>query len=379
LRVPATRRAARLIVRCRTVQEYGPLHALRHRLLAMRFHSMGAFTDEAYGAIWRDAARQLGAAIVDHGKGYLEIIGDRQATWVWRQYVMLDDVLAFRRALDKEIVHRLLAGENLPIPPHVSFSASDLAPALKFLAASDGSCVVKPADGTGGGVGVTPGVWTRGDLVLASGLASRHSRRLLIERQAPGEMYRLLFLDGTLLDVVRRCSPLVVGDGRSTVRELIAAENRRRLAAGGERGFALLRVDLDCLLTLRNSGRSMRSVPAPGQRVTVKTASSENRREHNETIRDRLDEQLVTRCADAARICGLRLAGVDIVSRDPSQPPRETPNVIIEVNCTPGLNYHYHVRDPARATPVAVPLLRCLLAEEDRDEGRVAAQHGAPL
>jgi len=42
--------------------------------------------------------------------------------------------------------------------------------------------------------------------------------------------------------------------------------------------------------------------------------------------------------------------------------------VIIEVNGTPGLHYHYQVADEASATPVAVPILRRLLEESRSDQ-----------
>jgi cyanophycin synthetase len=333
---------------------------VRHKAVAARFYAEArGFTDVEYATIWRDAARELGAVVVDRGHGFLEIERGERSTWVWRQYVTLDDVLACRRSLDKEVVHDLLATAGLPVPAHAPFRASNLGPALTFLRSRGATCVVKPADGTGGGRGVTAGVRSAGDLVLATALAHRHGQRLLIEQQAAGTMYRLLFLDGELIDAVRRGSAKVVGDGRATVRELIAAENRRRLGARGGGGFSLLRVDLDCLLTLRASGWSLRSVPRAGEDVTLKVSSSDNRRQDNETVRASLDPELVADAAEAARRLGLRLAGVDIVTIDPHQPLRHN-GVIIEVNCTPGLAYHYHVG--GRPSPVAVPVLRRLLA-----------------
>jgi D-alanine-D-alanine ligase-like ATP-grasp enzyme len=355
------RAAVRVVVRAQTLREYGAVRALCHKAVAQRFYAAARnFTDDEYAAIWRDAAGELGARVLDRHEGFLEIVGEQSSTWVWHQYTTLDDVLAFRRSLDKQVVHAVLAGAGLPVPAHAPFRASNLAPALAFLKSRRGSCVVKPADGTGGGMGVTAGVRSADDLVSATAMASRHGARLLIEEQAVGTMYRLLFLDGQLLDVVRRLSAHSVGDGRSSVRELIAAENRRRLAARGGGGFALLRVDLDCLLTLKASGRSMKSIPAAGAKVPLKVSCSDNRREDNETVRTPLDARLVAQAAEATERLGLRLAGVDIVTPDPHRPLEANGGVIIEVNCTPGLAYHYHVRD--RPTRVAVPVLSRLLA-----------------
>jgi D-alanine-D-alanine ligase-like ATP-grasp enzyme len=351
----------RALVRAQTFREYGALRSLRHKMVARRFYGDArGFGNSEYAAIWREAAQELGTEVVDRGQGFLEIVGEQRSTWVWRQYTALDDLIAFRRSLDKEVVHSVLSAAGLRVPSHASFRPADLDPAVAFLRARRRPCVVKPADGTGGGMGVTPGVRSTRDLVLAVALASRYGERLLIEDQAEGTMYRLLFLEGRLLDVVRRASTRVVGDGRASVRDLIAGENRRRLAARGGHGFSLLRVDLDCLLTLKAGGRSMQSIPTAGERVALKISCSDNRREDNETVREALDPTLVADAAAATRRLGLRLAGVDVVTPDPHRSLQQAGGVIIEVNCTPGLQYHYQVRD--RPTRVAVPILRRLLA-----------------
>ena len=67
----------------------------------------------------------------------------------------------------------------------------------------------------------------------------------------PGSVYRFLILDGELLDVVRRDPSSVEGDGVSTVRDLIRAENHARVEAAGARGNQLVQPDHDCLLALR--------------------------------------------------------------------------------------------------------------------------------
>src|SRR3982750_4509906 len=93
--------------------------------------------------------------------------------------------------------------------------------------------VVKAASGTGGGEGTTAGVDTPARLMRARLQAGPFGGRLLIERQVPGPVPRLLFLDGELIDVIRHVPPRLEGDGRATVQELLDAENRRRLRAAG--------------------------------------------------------------------------------------------------------------------------------------------------
>jgi cyanophycin synthetase len=60
-------------------------------------------------------------------------------------------------------------------------------------------------------------------------------------------------------------------------------------------------------------------------------------------------------------VLGVRLAGVDVLSRDISQPLRATGGVVLEVNSTPGLFHHYNVAEPESASPVAETVLEALL------------------
>jgi cyanophycin synthetase len=273
---------------------------------------------------------------------------------------MLDDAVTARFALEKAVVQEQLSSRGLPVPEYLEFDASNLAPAVEFLQHGPTPCVVKPvADGAG--FGVTSGVRTRAHLVRARLRASRSNDRLLIERQIAGDNYRLMFLDGALLDVVRRHPPKVTGDGSSTIAELIEAENARRLARQSEVLFRRLRIDLDCILTLEAAGLTVRSVLPAGTTVPVKEVVNQNTIEDNETVREQIAEGLVDEARAAAELIGVRLAGVDVVTADLSRPLADSGGAILEVNCPPGLHFHYEVTDAANATRVAVPILQALL------------------
>jgi cyanophycin synthetase len=181
----------------------------------------------------------------------------------------------------------------------------------------------------------------------------------MLERQAEGEVYRVLVLDGQVIDVVRRLRPRLTGDGTSTVGELLLAENRRRLT--DPLSFTGLPVDLDCLLTLKTQGLGLRSVPFRGATVTVRTVTNHNSETENETVDRPIGGKLRAEAASAAEILGLRLAGLDIVTQDLQSGLRESGGVVLEVNAVPALYHHYRVADRSRATKVAVPILRSLL------------------
>jgi D-alanine-D-alanine ligase-like ATP-grasp enzyme len=314
-----------------------------------------------YLELGREAAGVVGADAVDLGRGFVELRQGEARAVVWNHWVPLDDIVTMQLALDKPLVHARLASAGIPVPDHVSFDAADLSPALAFLAQSDVPCVVKPVAMMGGSM-TTSGIRTPDQLRRARLRARRRSERLMIERQVAGANYRFLFLDGELLDVIHRRSPQVAGDGRSTVRELIAAENRRRFAAAeGERPW-LLTADLDAVFTLEAAGLSLGSVPPHGASVTVKTVVNANSPEDNESVRHDVSEALVAEAARAAALVGVRLAGVDVITPDRRCELAACGGVVLEVNATPGLHYHYEIRNAAEGTPVLVPILQRLLS-----------------
>jgi cyanophycin synthetase len=282
---------------------------------------------------------------------------------VRRNAVMLDDIVTF--ALDKETGQRLLAEAGLPVPEFVLLDGEDHDRVDRFLAMTAEGCVVKPVEGFSGR-GVTCGVRTRTELRLAARRAAGYGAHVLLERMVGGDSYRVLLLDGELLDVILRHPPRVVGDGRSTIAELVAAENRRRVAAEGRLGTSRLELDLDLAFTLRRTGRTLASVPAAGEVVAVKTAVGGNRRDDNERLPTPLHPAVLADCVRAAEVLGVRLAGVDLITSDPARPLAETGGAINEVNTTPSLLHHLNVSGDEEPPDLAGRILARLLENAER-------------
>lgn len=351
----------RIAPRLDLIRSTGPGYAWRlSRERLARSQLPGDSGRPGYLELWSDAARAVGAEVADLGRGFVELRKAGSRTIVWNHWVPLDDVVTMQLALDKRLVHQLLAGAGLPVPEHVSFDADDLSPALEFLERHDTPCVVKPVDMMGGSM-ITTGIRTPAQLRRARLRARRQNDRLMIERQVLGDNYRFLFLDGRLLDVIRRRPPCVVGDGRSTVGQLLAEENRRRFAAAKGGRPWLLTADLDAMFTLEAAGLGLRSVPPQGVPVVFKTVINANGARDNESVRHDVGPELVAEAARAAELVGVRLAGVDVITADHRRSLDEAGGVVLEVNATPGLHYHYEISNPDEGTAVLVPILGALL------------------
>jgi glutathione synthase/RimK-type ligase-like ATP-grasp enzyme len=311
-----------------------------------------------YRAAWQDAARLLGADAETLDHDVLLIRGNGQSTRVLLNYTELDDPVSLRIAGNKPLVHKLLHTRGVPVPKYREFTLNGIAEAAEFLQAH-GTCVVKPASGTGGGSGVTTGIRSSRQLRKASVLAAGHGSELIIEQQIPGTNLRLLFLDGQLLDAIERRPPTVTGDGRSTMSQLVDAVNQRRLQGGFSVAQSILERDADMRQTLAGQGLTLSSVPSKDAVVQLKTVINDNTAEDNVCIADTLHPAVIDVARDAANAVGLRLAGVDIVTSNPSHCLAETGGVVLEVNSAPGLYFHYAGSKTRK--PVAIPVLAACL------------------
>lgn len=354
---PLLRKTARASSLALLVPALGLRRGLEYRRLALG--TAAARNEAVYEHIWQDAAESLGVELTSEGGGAFTIHGPGRTVTVRTLTTPLDGQDVIAASLDKPLVSARLSALGIPVPASLEFRPHELRRAFRFLAASPGQCVVKPAAGSAGS-GVTCGVETRSDLLRAILSAAAFGDRLVIEHQVEGDGYRLLFLDGILLDTVRRSPARVVGDGSSTFLELIAAENRRRVVARGFAGLTLIRPDLDCILTLRRAGFRLNDVPPDGLWVAVKTTNGDGGDRDTETVGPPA-AALVAEAAAACAAVGARLAGVDLATPDPSRGLGAGGGTVIEVNVPPGLHYHYLVADPGRATHVAVPILRTLV------------------
>jgi D-alanine-D-alanine ligase-like ATP-grasp enzyme len=324
-----------------------------------------------YEDVWREAATELDATFQVLAKGSFRISRDGASTRMRNNCTTLDDRASYRIALDKPLVHTMLRSHGLPTPNHAVFSLNNLNEAYDFLT-HQRLCVVKPAIGTGAGKGVTTGIETRRQLLKAAVRASGYGSQLLVEEQVKGDNIRLLYLDGQLLDAVRRCPPTTVGDGKSSISQLVRRLNQRRLDTGYTLAPVILKYDLDMQRTLERQNLSWRSVPADGQRVVLKTVINDNVADDNERVVDQVSESIIEAGSSVAEVIGVRLVGVDIITPDIRQRLEDVGGTILEVNTGPGYHYHYFTRGEARR--VAVPILRACLEDAGSRENPKAKQ-----
>jgi D-alanine-D-alanine ligase-like ATP-grasp enzyme/SAM-dependent methyltransferase len=293
-----------------------------------------------YQSMWENASAAAGATLTRSGNDVIEMRRGGVCLRARENETEVDDLAVLERAGDKFETHQLLSRGGLPVPGHILVTLGKYDHALSYLRRNGGPLVVKPASSTGGGAGVTTNVFTAGELRSAMSWARSYGKDILIERQIEGDCYRILFMDGEHIDSIRRDPPTVVSDGRSTIRQLLRRENQRRLEQGAKRSQVLIAADRDMANTLARQGLGPESRPAAGMVVRLKQAINENALQENSAAATLLCADIIESSRDAAELVGVRLAGVDVICRNPSLPLEASGGAIIEVNTQPGLYYH---------------------------------------
>ena len=168
---------------------------------------MRALRARFYSAMWRTAAEVVGARLVTLPGDRAEICSGGRRLQVYENRTSIDEPAVVTRAADKFAVRALLAQAGIAVPQQVVVSIGEVDQALQMLKKSALPLVVKPAANTGAGAGVSTCVRTSHQLLTAIAWARAYGPRILIEEQIPGDCYRVLVMDGEVLDTVLRRPP----------------------------------------------------------------------------------------------------------------------------------------------------------------------------
>src|SRR5690606_2898865 len=126
----------------------------------------------------------------------------------------------------KESTRKLLQRASLPVP--AGKASRDKDAALSYFLEKTGLQVIKPLLGSGG-VGVIAEASTPEQFEAAWNRASGGKKKwIIVEDFAVGDELRLIVLDGETVAAVCRVPAYVIGDGISTIGQLIDAKNLRR-------------------------------------------------------------------------------------------------------------------------------------------------------
>lgn len=248
--------------------------------------------------------------------------------------------LATETASDKELTKSLLSAVNIPVPQGTTVRT--LEGALEAAQEIGFPLVVKPLDGNHGR-GVTTDIHTLEEVAAAFQRAKEHARRVILEQYYKGSDYRVLVVNGEVVAAAERVPAHVIGNGRDSIAQLIAAVNTDpRRGDGHENVMTRIRIDEALCAWIARAGLTLESVPKKKQHVVL--AATANLSTGGTAI-DRTDEIHPDNAAIARRAAltiGLDVAGIDFVLPDITRSWKQTGGGIVELNASPGFRMHLH-------------------------------------
>ncbi len=241
---------------------------------------------------------------------------------------------------DKELTKELLETAGIPTPE--GFVTNSLDQLLLYADHLGYPVVVKPNNGNQG-KGVSVNLKSHDEIAAAYGIAKQFGDEVIIERFIEGRHYRVLVVNGQMVACAERIAPFVVGDGKSTVRELIEKENQNPLRGEDhEKPLTKIKIDPITQALLLKNNMHIDYIPTVGEEVLLR--ENDNLSTGGTAI-DRTEEihpHNAEIAVHAAAVVGLDIAGIDITTKDISNPISEDGGAVIEVNAAPGIRMHYY-------------------------------------
>lgn len=249
-------------------------------------------------------------------------------------------------ACDKGLVKELLAESGIPVPE--GGIARTEKEALDIAMEIGGAVVVKPFDGNQG-KGVALNLIDKDDIISAFGVALKFSPKAIIEKYIEGKHYRMAVVGDKVVAASERIPAFVVGDGHSSVSELIDLANLDPLR-GEEHEKPLTRIKIDqmVIMVLAKNGLTPELVPDEGQVVYLRENANISTGGVAIDVTGNVHSHVIETALRAVQLIGLDVAGVDIVARDINKPLTPDNGAIIEVNAAPGIRMHHY---PAKGKP----------------------------
>jgi cyanophycin synthetase len=248
-------------------------------------------------------------------------------------------ILGVELASDKEGTKQILRAAGVPVPRGTVVNyLDDLEDAIEDVGGYP--IVIKPLNGNHGR-GITINITTWQQAEAAYDAAKTISKSVIVERYYQGRDHRVLVVNGRVVAVAERIPAHVVGNGRSSISELIEETNRDpRRGTGHDNVLTKIEVDRTSWDLLDQQGYTLDTVLAAGEICYLRSTANLSTGGIAIDRTDDIHPENAWLAQRVVKLIGLDIAGIDIVTSDISKPLRDMDGVIVEVNAAPGFRMH---------------------------------------
>ncbi len=219
--------------------------------------------------------------------------------------------------------------------------------------------VFKPLDGNHG-KGASINVKTVEEAKAAFEHAKKYSRKIIVERFITGYDFRVLVINHRFIAAALREPAHVIGDGVSTIQQLIDKENKDpRRGYGHENVLTEISIDKETHDQLSKLNYTLETILKKDEKCYLKGTANLSTGGTSTDVTDIVHPHNIFICERISRVIGLDICGIDIMATNLSEPLELTGGVVLEVNAAPGFRMHLA---PANGLPrnVAAPVIDML-------------------
>jgi len=219
--------------------------------------------------------------------------------------------------------------------------------------------VFKPLDGNHG-KGASINVKTEAAAIEAFHHAKKYSRKIIVEKFITGYDFRVLVINHRFIAAALREPAHVIGDGKSTIQQLIDTENKDpRRGYGHENVLTEISIDKETHDQLAKYNYTLDTVLKKDEKCYLKGTANLSTGGTSTDVTDIMHPTNIFICERISRVIGLDICGIDIMAQNLSEPLEISGGVVLEVNAAPGFRMHLA---PANGLPrnVAAPVIDML-------------------
>ncbi|MGL5086122.1 MAG: Mur ligase family protein, partial [Clostridium sp.] len=247
--------------------------------------------------------------------------------------------IAVDMACDKLLTKELLRLQNLPVADGAKvYNVINLLKEGEYIGYP---LVLKPQFGNQG-KGIVLNICNEKELVCAYEQLKDNFKDLIVEKYYKGNDYRVCVIDYKIAAVSLRRPPLIVGDGRSTIMELINILNENPLRGEGhEKPLTRIKIDIELIQCLKDMNYNEKSIIKKGEKIFLRRNANLSTGGDAVDCTNIICDENIEICIRAAKTLGLDICGIDICVEDISKPMRGC-GIIMEINAAPGLRMHLY-------------------------------------
>ncbi|MGL4875295.1 MAG: cyanophycin synthetase [Clostridium sp.] len=287
-----------------------------------------------------DGAKRLGLPAFEiENSGYYQIGYGKCRKIISATITNNTSCLSTDIACDKFLTKQILEIQNLPVG-----KIEKVRNVIEVLKAGERigyPLVLKPQYGNQG-KGVILNIKNEEELLKAYKETVKVSKDVILEKYYKGNDYRVCVVNNKIVAVSLRKPPYILGDGISTIKNLIEKVNEDSLRGEDhEKPLTKIKIDEEVLSKINESGYTLESILEKEKELLLRRNANISTGGTAEDVTDKISEENKEILIRAAKAIGLDVCGIDICIDDISKPLKDN-GIIVEVNAAPGIRMHHY-------------------------------------